>query len=489
MIARAIRWSVLSATLNLIVQIMVMAALSRMLNAEDFGLYALAGLAMRFVTYFAQMGIGPAIIQRSELGDNARKTALFAAAVIGTVAWAAVTAAALPAATFFHDDRLINLLPAIGFTLFLAGLSSVPLALLRRDLDFRRLAVIEVAGLSLGYGVVSALCASQGLGVWSLVAGAIAQETIHMCGGLLLTKGKGIWRGNINRADLRDLWRYGSKHSVVSFMDFLSSNVETLFMGRVLGAAHLGIFNRAWAVTSLPVEQVMSAVGRVVFPAFARARTQPGHLGAGFILALQGNLLFAMPIGFGMAAAAKDLVEVVLGPNWKAAAEIAAITAFVIPWLYVSTVSGILMDAKGAFRKKGFMILGVTAVKLVLMIFLASSGLPGIALAMVIGELLRAVVSLTLASRLASVSAAAIMSTFLRALMVAAPVWAGISLVARNAESLGLAPLEALLLEITTGALLFLFLGRLQLISLLRDPHIQPVETELAGLRRVLRIA
>lgn len=485
MIAKAVSWSLLSVTLNIGAQVVILAVLSRLLGPEDFGLYASAGLAMRFISYFAQMGMGPALIQRSELGEDTRKTALFAAAVIGMAAWAVVAAVSVPVAAFFRDDRLLSLLPVIGFTLMLSGLSSVPLAVLRRDLDFRRLAVIEVTGMILGYGAVSILCAQAGLGVWSLVAGVFAQEAINICGGFIFARG--IWRGRINRTELGVLWRYGSRHSVVGFMDFISSNVETLFIGRQMGVAQLGIYNRAQSVTGLPVEQVMSAVARVVFPAFTRARTQPARLGAGFLVALQGNLLFAMPIGLGMAAAAHDLVAVLLGPKWEAAAEVAAIYAFAIPWFHVSTVSGILMDAEGAFRKKGVMILAVTATKLALMAMLARYGLQGIAFAMVAGEAIRAACSLEIARRLAGVPHSAVSAVFLRALAVAAPVWIAISAVAWYVKTASISPYVALPVEIATGALLFLWLGRLQLIRALNDPHLRHVESEFSGLRRVLR--
>lgn len=487
MIAKAVSWSMLSAILNICAQVVVMAILSRLLKPEDFGLYASAGLGMRFISYFAQMGMGPALIQRGELSVDTRKTALFAAAVIGIVAWAAVFAIAVPAAAFFRDDRLLSLLPVIGFALLLGGLSSVPLAVLRRDLDFRRLAIIEVAGMALGYCVLSVICARSGLGAWSLVAGVLAQELITLCGSFLLAKG--IWCGRINWAELKTLWRYGSRYSFIGFMDFISSNVEILFIGRMLGVSRLGIYNRAQSITGLPVELVMSALARVVFPAFARIRKQPGHLGAGFLVVLQGNLLFAMPIGLGMAAAAYDLVAVWLGPNWEAAAEAAAVYAFAIPWFHVSTVSGILMDAEGAFRRKGVMILAVTICKLALMALFAQYGLQGIALAMLMGEALRAAYSLAIVRRLAGVSRSALLTVFARAFLVAAPVWAAVSAVAWYARSTSITPYIALPVEIAIAALLFLGLGRLQLIKALNDPNVIPVESELSGLRRALRAA
>lgn len=487
MILRAVSWSVVSVALNMCAQIAIMATLSRLLKAEDFGLYASAGLAMRFVTYFAQMGMGPAVIQRPELGPDTRKTAMFAAGIIGCLAWLVLLAGAIPAATFFRDDRLATLVPVAGLTLFLGGLSAVPLALLRRELNFRRLAIIEIAALVIGYGGVSVIGAFNGLGVWSLVAGVLAQESILLLGGII--SAKGLWQGKVNRADLRTLWGYGSQHSLVGFLDFLSSNVETLFIGRVLGPTGLGVFNRALAITWLPVEQVMSAVGRVVFPVFARARSQPGRLGAGYLMALQGNMLFAMPIGLGMAAAANELIQVVLGSGWAAAVRVAAILAISIPCVHASTVSGILMDAAGAFRQKTILIVVVILTKLSLMAALASDGLPGIALAMVIGELVRAVISLAIGRQLAGVSGRSLLAIFARALWVAVPVGLAIFGMARAGAEFGLAPIVTLLWEIGIGATLFLAIGRLQLIRALSSPEVRTVQNELAGLRRVLRTA
>lgn len=486
MILRAVSWSVVSVVFNICAQIAITATLSRLLVAEDFGLYASAGLAMRFVTYFSQMGMGPAVIQRSVLGPNTRKTALFAATAIGATAWAVLSMLATPAAFFFRDDRLVELVPVVGLSLFLGGMSAVPRALLRREMNFRCLAINDVAALIFGYGIVSVICAVQGFGVWSLIAGVLAQELILLLGSVVFVKG--LWSGEISRAELNLLWGYGSRHSLVGFLDFLSSNVETLFIGRVLGATRLGVFNRAQAITGLPVEQIMSAVGRVVFPVFARARAIPERLGAGYLVALQGNLLFAMPIGVGMAAASTELVTVVLGPGWNDAISVAAIAAFAIPCIHVSTVSGILMDATGAFRKKTVLIVAVLASKLALMAAFASSyGLPGIALALLIGEFVRATLSLYFAVQITAISWLSVLKVLMRAFLVAFPVWLVITVMSRLFSATG--QISLLLAEIGVAALLFVFLGRLQLIRALSAPEVVSVREELAGLRRVLRAA
>ena len=71
-------------------------------------------------------------------------------------------------AHFFSEVKLIALTRIISLTFLFSASKIIHIALLRRKLDFRRIAIIDtsaffIAGIA---GITAALC---GLGVWSLV--------------------------------------------------------------------------------------------------------------------------------------------------------------------------------------------------------------------------------------------------------------------------------------------------------------------------------
>ena len=67
------------------------------------------------------------------------------------------------------------MLRVIGLSLIVSGMSVVSVALLRRELQFRLLTVIEIISYAVGFGVVGISMAMLGYGAWSLIAANIVQ--------------------------------------------------------------------------------------------------------------------------------------------------------------------------------------------------------------------------------------------------------------------------------------------------------------------------
>ena len=48
-------------------QVVFLAVMARLLTPADFGLVAMGNICLRFLSYFAQLGVTPALIQKPEL--------------------------------------------------------------------------------------------------------------------------------------------------------------------------------------------------------------------------------------------------------------------------------------------------------------------------------------------------------------------------------------------------------------------------------------
>ena len=62
-----LKWSYISTIVNVVVQIGVTAVMARLLEPKSFGLVAMAGVTLCFGSYFAQMGVAQALIQKQRL--------------------------------------------------------------------------------------------------------------------------------------------------------------------------------------------------------------------------------------------------------------------------------------------------------------------------------------------------------------------------------------------------------------------------------------
>jgi len=142
--------------------------LARLLTPEDFGLVAMVTAVTGFVMMFKDAGLSVATVQREEITREQVSALFWINAGLSVVLMIVVAALAPLIALFYSEPRLVGITLAISGTFVFAGLTVQHQALLRRQMQFKKLAVLEVA--SMVFGVATAITmAFLGLGYWSLV--------------------------------------------------------------------------------------------------------------------------------------------------------------------------------------------------------------------------------------------------------------------------------------------------------------------------------
>jgi O-antigen/teichoic acid export membrane protein len=418
-------WSTFATAVSAACQLVFMAVLARLLDPAAFGLMAMAAIALRFAGYFAQLGFAQALIQRPRLEPADTAAALAMALALGTLMYLAMVIAAPLFAAAFRAPELAGLIDVLGLSLLLSPVASLPLALLRREARFKRVNAIEVAGYIMGYGGVGVACALNGSGVWSLVAATLGQQALVLVLGFMATHYPLAWP--VPRAAFRQLWNFGTRYSLIGFLEFLAGNVETLIVGRLLGKAELGLFNRASTLTNLPVELGVTAVNKVLFPALSGLQHDRQRLADGFQILLLGVGLFGSALACGVAAGAPDVVALLLGAKWGGIVPLVEIVAFGVPMTFLYVACGVTLDSLAALGPKLRLQTALLAVKVALVLGCVRWGLAGVALAIVLTEALRLAAGLALVARLLALPLARLAGPLLLFAATGGAVWCAVA--------------------------------------------------------------
>ncbi len=107
-----------------------------------------------------------------------------------------------------------------------------------------------------------------GFGVWSLVFAALSQAFFSAVIAYVFVRHSLIFTFNIKH--YRPLFSFGSKVTIISIFEFLGVNLDTLLIGRFLGASLLGIYNRAFTIVNLPLQNLNTSITKVLFPSFSK---------------------------------------------------------------------------------------------------------------------------------------------------------------------------------------------------------------------------
>ena len=151
--------------------------LARLLPPLDFGLVALAAIIVVFAKPVAELGLGSAVVQKPAITGRHLRAACTWSVVAGLALASIIWLAAPFAAGLAGDARIAAILRLLALSLPLrCARRRRRSAALTRDLDFRRLSIIEIAQLVVGVWRCGRRARRFRLGLWSLVWGAIAQS-------------------------------------------------------------------------------------------------------------------------------------------------------------------------------------------------------------------------------------------------------------------------------------------------------------------------
>ncbi|MGH3001800.1 MAG: lipopolysaccharide biosynthesis protein [Gaiellaceae bacterium] len=310
-------WNALSYGGTQILTFGLMIVLARLLTPADFGLVTLASLPLLALGYLQESGLGAAVIKRRADVERAAATQLVFAALSSLVLYVASFAAAPLLARVFSQPALTSVFRVLALTLVVRGAMAVPATLLERDLAFDKRARGDVAGI-LTQTVVSIACAAGGLGVWSLVAGQVANVAVQAAVYWMLTPLRPSPR-LASWSMLRELGRYGRHITASNVLLLVNDNADNAVIGRLLGASSVGVYNLAWRLSNLPATQVSFIISRVTFAVYAELQDDLDQFRAVFLTTLRRIAFLSIPLALGILIAAKPIVVAIFGETWKPA--------------------------------------------------------------------------------------------------------------------------------------------------------------------------
>lgn len=309
-------WLFSSYALSKLGRIGIMLTIAALLSPQDYGIIALTSVIIMIAEMVTEFGLWPAVVHRSDPDDTFLSTAFTTNILVGLVTMAGVFLAAPWIALFYQAPQMTDVLRVMGIGLIPWAIYSVPDGLLRKELMFKRRALPEISG-TLGGGAVTIGLVLLGFGVVSYAIGQVVEKTL-VC---ILTLKQISWRPKLKLsfAALKELTAYG-KHIVGSELArHVSSNMDFLIVGRVLGAGPLGFYTLAFNLANYPVTHFALILSRIAFPTFSilQEDTEQARRVYLKILRLVSGLL--APLLVTLAFLAAPLIVGLLGERWQPA--------------------------------------------------------------------------------------------------------------------------------------------------------------------------
>jgi len=290
--------------------------LARLLVPDDFGLFGLATVIIGLAAVFNDVGAGIFLLYREEKIEDHADTAFWTNLGLATALALGMTAGAPLVGRFYGRPDLIPVLILMAFSTWLQMASTVHRNLIRRDLRFRALAVVD--GLvSIVSFVVAVALAWGGRGVWAFVFASLLGNLVNAV--LLSVASRWRPRWGFSRSSFTQLAPFSGWYVGQAVAWYLVLNLDNLLVGKVLGIGALGIYGLAYNYALLPVTLVAGSLGNVVFPELARLVPFPSRFWPAYFQSSRLLSGVVCPIAAVLAISAPDLIPSLFGAKWNAA--------------------------------------------------------------------------------------------------------------------------------------------------------------------------
>ncbi len=325
----AIKWSALTTIARFALQLGAQVALARMLGPGNFGVYGIGMVVLTFATFLSGASFAWNLMLLPAVTRDDIRFSFTWQLMAGVLSAAAIYLAAPAAATFFRDPLLEGVLQWLAVASLLMAATGTATCLLQRDLNFRALGLVQLAGYAVGYIGVGIPMALAGEGANSLAAACVTQAAVtlvasyaikphpvrllfsHAGGAAALTTGRTVFLTNV--------------------VNWLLGNLDRIVLGRVLNTHAVGLYSVAYNLAQIPNVLLLGALQPTFLAAGAKLQNDRQRLAQGWLLGLACVLVLLTPASVVFALLSSDLVRLLYGTAWTDAAWVLALLFLCLP--------------------------------------------------------------------------------------------------------------------------------------------------------------
>ena len=318
------------------------------LSPEVFGIYFVVTAVIAFLTYFSDVGLAAALIQKKEniSEEDLRTTFTIQQGLVISISLIALISSSFVKDFYKLDSDGVFLFQALVISFFLSSLKTIPSIILERELKFEKLVIPQIAE-TLVFNVIAVFMAMQGFGVASFSIAVLARGVI----GLVLIYIISPWKIGLgfSGSAARKLLSYGIPFQANSFIALLKDDLFIVYLGKVLPLAQVGYigFAQKWAYT--PLRLIMDNMIKITFPSFSRLQENRNLLGKAVEKSIFSSAFVIFPLIAGLITLSPYFIKII--PKYEKLEPALLSLAFFSLNACLSSISTPLTNALNAIGK------------------------------------------------------------------------------------------------------------------------------------------
>jgi PST family polysaccharide transporter len=307
-------WSALLKVPTQAAGFVVSVIVARILMPGDYGIMGVAMMLIGFANLFTDFGFSSAIVQKQIRDDDTLKSIFTFNFAVSVALALAFSLSARFISAFFKSAECENVIIVMSSFFVITSFSAVPRALLKRDLNFKTLSLVDMGSVTLT-SLITLLLALRHYRYWALALGQLIPAivfTAYVC-----VRVKWVPLLGYKHSSMKHIIDFGFWNVLKTQLEFALGQIDKMFLGRHTGLVALGYYDKAMSIATVPSGSFIASLNTVLFSSFSQRRHDREDVQELLKKGLMTVSVLSFPVYIGLSVVARYFVVGLLGTKWS----------------------------------------------------------------------------------------------------------------------------------------------------------------------------
>ena len=316
-----------------------MIILARILTPEDFGIVAVATLAVFFLETMTTLGAKEYVAKVEQIDDDIVNTAWTLNFCIKMACWICFFFLADEIAFFLNKPEVADSLRVLSFILPITCFGNPGMMIYRRELNYKpQFKVMVISKLVsfpfvIGYAV---LYESH----WAMIYGTIINYAVPA----ILSYYYSSHRPRFCFKNVRLQWRFSKWIVANGVLGYSKSQVDSIIVSKYFSLDTVGIYGMFKNLAMMPISLIIQPATEPLLASFSRVKTEGGILPYQINASILLSSAFVIPLVTMMILFHHDIILMILGEKWTENSIVfAALSPMLISFTMVRVISQLII--------------------------------------------------------------------------------------------------------------------------------------------------
>ena len=311
--AKGLFWGGLSNGVQQLLNLFFGIFLSRILNAEDYGMVGMLSIFSLIAGSLQESGFTAALANKRDISHKDYNAVFWFSTGLSACLYLILFLCAPLIAEFYHTPELTALARYTFLGFFVASLGIAHSAYLFRNLMVKQKAMAVTIGLTAS-GTIGITMACLGFAYWGIATQSIVYVgTINICYWCFSP-----WRPTLtfDFKPLRGMLSFSSKLVVTNIFNHINNNIFTVILGKFYSGQEVGYFTQANKWNYMGHSLISGTVNSVAQPVLSSLSDERERQQRAFRKMLRFTAFISFPAMLGLSLIAPELIILTITDKW-----------------------------------------------------------------------------------------------------------------------------------------------------------------------------